>query len=433
MKLGLASRVPIPPGGLMDVIRKDAGRKRMIRRIVYISIVVITVPLITWALSRLKPAAPSVEAATLWPDTVKRGQMKVDRRGLGTLVPEETLFIPAISDGRVEKRLVQTGAKVKPDPILFVLSNPEVENSMVDAEYQLKTAEATYTDTQMTLEKQGLDQRATAATVNADFKQAQLQSDRDKELAKEGLIPDLQEKLSSVKADELAQRSKLEQERLSFSKQQVQAQLAAQRAKIDQLRAMFELKKRQVEALKIRAGIDGIITELLVQYGQRVPAGTPLAKATQPWRLKAELKIAETQAKDILLGQDAEIDTRNGIIPGKVSRIDPAVINGTRTVDVRLIGALPSGAVPDLSVDGTIEIENLKDVVYMGRPVFGQPNSTISIFKMDPDGKGASSVKVKLGRTSVNTIEVMDGLKVGDRVILSDMSAMDGHDRIRLN
>ncbi len=417
----------------MDVIRKDAGRKRMIRRIVYISIVVITVPLITWALSRLKPAAPSVEAATLWPDTVKRGQMKVDRRGLGTLVPEETLFIPAISDGRVEKRLVQQGDKVKPDTILFVLSNPEVENSMVDAEYQLKTAEATYTDTQMTLEKQGLDQRATAATVNADFKQAQLQSDRDKELAKEGLIPDLQEKLSSVKADELAQRSKLEQERLSFSKQQVQAQLAAQRAKIDQLRAMFELKKRQVEALKIRAGIDGIITELLVQYGQRVPAGTPLAKATQPWRLKAELKIAETQAKDILLGQDAEIDTRNGIIPGKVSRIDPAVINGTRTVDVRLIGALPSGAVPDLSVDGTIEIENLKDVVYMGRPVFGQPNSTISIFKIDPDGKGASRVPVKLGRTSVNTIEVMDGLKVGDRVILSDMSAMDGHDRIRLN
>ena len=417
----------------MDVIRKDAGRKRMIRRIVYISIVVITIPLITWVLSRLKPAAPSVEAATLWPDTVKRGQMKVDRRGLGTLAPEEILFIPAISDGRVEKRLVQQGDRVKPDTILFVLNNPELENSMVDAEFQLKTAEATYTDTQMTLEKQGLDQKAVAATVNADYKQAKLTADRDKELVKEGLIPDLTEKLSSVKADELAQRTKLEQERLSFSKQQVQAQLAAQRAKIDQLRAMFELKKRQVEALKIRAGIDGIITELLVQYGQRVPAGTPLAKATQPWRLKAELKIAETQAKDILVGQDAEIDTRNGIIPGKVSRIDPAVINGTRTVDVRLIGALPSGAVPDLSVDGTIEIENLKDVVYMGRPVFGQPNSTITIFKIDPDGKGASRVPVKLGRTSVNTIEILDGLKVGDRVILSDMSAMDGHDRIRLN
>lgn len=417
----------------MDVIRKDAGRKRMIRRIVYGSIVLITIPLITWGLSRLKPAAPSVEMATLWPGTVKRGQMRVDRHGLGTLAPEEILFIPAISDGRVEKRLVQQGDKVKPDTILFVLSNPELENSMVDAEFQLKTEEATYTDTQMTLEKQGLDQKAAAATVNADYKQAQLTADRDKELVKEGLIPDLQEKLSSVKADELAQRTRLEQERLAFSKQQVQAQLAAHKAKIDQLRGMFELKKRQVEALKIRAGIDGIITELLVQYGQRVPAGTPLAKATQPWRLKAELKIAETQAKDIILGQDAQIDTRNGIIPGKVSRIDPAVINGTRTVDVRLIGALPSGAVPDLSVDGTIEIENLSDVVYMDRPVFGQPNSTITIFKIDPDGKGASRVPVKLGRTSVNTIEVLDGLKVGDRVLLSDMSAMDGHDRIRLN
>jgi HlyD family secretion protein len=417
----------------MDIPRQGAGRKRLIRRIVYIVIFVVALAGITFALSRLKPAAPSVEMATLWPGTVKRGQMKVDRRGLGTLVPEETLFIPAISDGRVEKRLVQQGDKVKPDTILFVLSNPELENSMVDAEFQLKTAEATYPDTQMTLEKQGLDQKAAAATVNADYKQAQLTADRDRELAKEGLIPDLQEKLSSVKADELSQRTKLETERLSFSKQQVQAQLAAQKAKIDQLRAMFELKKQQVEALKIRAGIDGIITELLVQYGQRVPAGTPLAKATQPWRLKAELKIPETQAKDIVLGQNAQIDTRNGIIPGKVSRIDPAVINGTRTVDVRLIGALPSGAVPDLSVDGTIEIENLSDVMYVERPVFGQPNNTIQLFKIDPDGKGAERVPVKLGRSSVNTIEVLDGLKIGDRVILSDMSAWDGHDRIRLN
>jgi HlyD family secretion protein len=304
---------------------------------------------------------------------------------------------------------------------------------MVDAEYQLKTEQAKYTDLQMTLEKQGLDQKAAAATVNSEYKQAQLKADRDKELAKEGLIPDLDEKLSTVKADELLQRTKLELERLSFSKQQVQAQLSAQKAKIDQLRAMFELKRSQVESLKIRAGIDGIITEILVQYGQRVPANTALAKATQPWKLKAELKISETQAKDILIGQDAQIDTRNGIIPGKVSRIDPAVINGTRTVDVRLIGTLPSGAVPDLSVDGTIVLENLSDVVYVGRPVFGQPNSTITLFKMDPDAKGATRVPVKLGRSSVNTIEVVDGLKVGDRVILSDMSAMDGHDRIRLN
>src|SRR5579864_350362 len=417
----------------MDIVRKDAGRKRMIRRIVYITIVVVAVPLITWALSRLKPAAPSVEMATLWPDTVKRGQMKVDRHGLGTLAPEEVLFIPATTDGRVEKRLVQQGDKVKPETVLFVLTNPELENSMVDAEYQLKTAQATYEDLRVQLESKGLDQKATAATVNADYKQARLQADRDTQLAKEGLIPDIQEKLSTVKADELAQRTKLEEQRLAIADDAVKAQLAAQKAKIDQLRALFELKKSQVDSLKIRAGIDGIITELLVQVGQRIPAGTPLAKATQPWRLKAELKIAETQAKDIIVGQDAEIDTRNGIIPGKVSRIDPAVINGTRTVDVRLIGALPSGAVPDLSVDGTIEIENLSDVVYVGRPVFGQPNSTTSLFKVDPDGKGATRVQVKLGRTSVNTIEVVDGLKVGDKVILSDMSAWDGHDRIRLN
>jgi len=417
----------------MDVPRKGAGRKRLIRRIVYSVIVVVGGVAITLVLGRLKPAAPSVEMATLWPDTVKRGPMKRDVRGLGTLAPEEVLFIPATTDGRVEKRLVQQGDRVKPDTVLFTLNNPELQNSMVDAEYQLKTEQAKYTDLQMTLEKQGLDQKAAAATVNSEYKQAQLKADRDKELAKEGLIPDLDEKLSTVKADELLQRTKLELERLSFSKQQVQAQLSAQKAKIDQLRAMFELKRSQVESLKIRAGIDGIITEILVQYGQRVPANTALAKATQPWKLKAELKISETQAKDILIGQDAQIDTRNGIIPGKVSRIDPAVINGTRTVDVRLIGTLPSGAVPDLSVDGTIVLENLSDVVYVGRPVFGQPNSTITLFKMDPDAKGATRVPVKLGRSSVNTIEVVDGLKVGDRVILSDMSAMDGHDRIRLN
>jgi HlyD family secretion protein len=417
----------------MDIIRKDAGKKRMIRRIVYISIVVVTVPLITWALSRLKPAAPTVEMATLWPDTVKRGPMKRDVHGLGTLAPEEILFIPATTDGRVEKRLVQQGDKVKPDTILFVLSNAELNNSMVDAEYQLKTAEATYDDLKVQLASKGLDQKAVAATVNSDFKQAKLQADRDREMAKEGLIPDLQEKLSTVKAEELAQRTKLEEQRLAIADQAVKAQLAAQRAKIDQLRAMFELKKSQVEALKVRAGIDGILTELLVPQGARVTIGTALAKATQPWRLKAELKIAETQAKDIAIGQDAQIDTRNGIIPGKVSRIDPAVINGTRTVDVRLIGTLPSYAVPDLSVDGTIELENLSDVVYVGRPVFGQQNSTITLFKIDPDGKGATRVPVKLGRSSVNTIEVLDGLKVGDRVILSDMTQWDGHDRLRLN
>ena len=419
----------------MDVPRKDAAKKRMIRRITWIAVLVITVPLITWALSRLKPAAPSVEMATLWPDSVKRGPMKREVRGLGTLVPEETLLVPAETDGRVERRLLLPGqdATVTPNTVLIVLNNPELQNAMVDAEYQLKTAEATYDDLKVQLESKGLDQKAAAATVMADYKQAKLQADRDQQLAKEGLIPDLNEKLSTVKAEELSQRTKLEEQRLAIADEAVKAQLAAQRAKIDQLRASFELKKSQVESLKVKAGTNGIMTELLVQVGQRVTAGTALAKITQPWKLKAELKIAETQAKDIAIGQDAEVDTRNGIIPGKVSRIDPSVINGTRTVDVRLIGQLPQGAVPDLSVDGTIIVENLPDVVYMGRPVFGQPNSTITIFKIDPDGRGATRVPVKLGRSSVNTIEILDGLKVGDRVILSDMSAQDGHDRIRLN
>jgi len=419
----------------MDVPRKDAGRKRVIRRVVWIVAIVIALAGITFAVSRLKPAAPSVEMATLWPDTVKRGPMRVDRRGLGTLVPEEKLVVPANTDGRVEKRLVLPGqdAVVKPDTVLMILTSPELENSMVDAEYQLKTAEATYDDLKVQLASKGLDQKATAATVNSDYKQAKLQADRDTELAKEGLLPDLQAKLSAVKSEELAQRTKLEEQRLAMADEAVKAQLAAQRAKIDQLRAMYELKRSQVAALKVKAGTNGIMTELLVEVGQRVVAGTALARITQPWKLKAELKIAETQAKDIAIGQDAQIDTRNGIIPGKVSRIDPSVINGTRTVDVRLTGALPPGAVPDLSVDGTIEVENLSDVVYVGRPVFGQPNSTVTLFKIDPDGKGATRVPVKLGRTSVNSIEILDGLRVGDRVILSDMSAMDGHDRIRLN
>lgn len=402
---------------------------------VWIVSIVIALAGITFALSRLKPAAPSVEMATLWPDTVKRGPMRVDRHGLGTLVPEEKLVVPANTDGRVEKRLVLPGqdAVVKPDTVLMILMSPELENSMVDAEYQLKTAEATYDDLKVQLASKGLDQKATAATVNSDYKQAKLQADRDTELAKEGLLPDLQAKLSAVKSEELAQRTKLEEQRLAMADEAVKAQLAAQRAKIDQLRAMYELKRSQVAALKVKAGTNGIMTELLVEVGQRVVAGTALARITQPWKLKAELKIPETQAKDIAIGQDAQIDTRNGIIPGKVSRIDPSVINGTRTVDVRLTAALPPGAVPDLSVDGTIEVENLSDVVYVGRPVFGQPNSTITLFKIDSEGKGATRVPVKLGRTSVNSIEILDGLRVGDRVILSDMSAMDGHDRIRLN
>jgi HlyD family secretion protein len=304
---------------------------------------------------------------------------------------------------------------------------------MIGAEYNLKSAEAGMKDLKAKLESERLDKKAIAAQVQSDYHSARLTADRDKELLKEGLIPDLQEKLSTVKAEELATRDALETERLNVVKQSVQAQLDAQQVKVDQLRAEYQLKKDQVEALKVKAGTEGIMQQLLVEVGQRVTAGTALAKVTQPWKLKAALQIAETQAKDIMIGQDAEVDTRNGIIPAKVMRIDPSVISGTRTVDVKLEGALPPGAVPDLSVDGVIELERLTNVMYIGRPVFGQPNSTVTLFKMEPDGKHASRVQVKLGRSSVNTIEILEGLKVGDTVILSDMSAMDQHDRILLN
>lgn len=417
----------------MDIQRKGVGRKKMIRRIIFIAVGVVALAGITLGINRLKPAAISVERATVWPDTVRRGPMVREVHGLGTLVPEDTLLIPAPTDGRIENRFILAGTPVHKDTLLMVMTNPELEQSKVDAEYQLKSAEAGYTDLKVQLESKGLDQKAVAAQVQSDFHQAKLKADRDTELAKQGLIPDLDMKLSTVKAEELSTRTKLEEQRLAIASQSVEAQLAEQKVKIEQLRALYDLKKNQVESLRVRAGTEGVMQQLLVEVGQRVVAGTPLAKVVQPWKLKAELKIPETQVKDVTQGQHAAIDTRNGIIPGLVSRIDPAAINGTVTVDVRLTGELPPGARPDLSVDGTIELEKLNDVVYMGRPVFGQPNSTITIFKVDPDGKGAGRVKVQLGRASVNTIEVLGGLRVGDQVILSDMSAYDSHDRIRLN
>lgn len=422
----------------MDVERKGVKKKKLIRRIVYITLVLIAIPLITWGLSRLKPAAPSVERATVWIDTVKRGPMVRQVRGLGTLIPEELLYIAAAFDGRIEKLPLQQGEKVKPDTVLVVLSNPDMELAANDLEWQVKQAQANYQDLKVKLQSQVLDQKSKLAQVESDLTQAQLNRERDEQLFKLQLKPDLDVKISVAKYQALAAQSEVSKKQTEIFAQSVQAQLDVQKVQIEKLQAAYDLKRRQVQQLTIRAGTDGVLQELgsggvLLQVGQRVTPGTMLAKIAQPWKLKAELKIAETQAKDIMLGQKAEIDTRNGIIPGHVIRIDPAVVNGTRTVDCKLDGPLPAGAVPDLSVDGTIELERLTDVVYVGRPVFGQANSTVGLFKLDPDGKGASRVQVKLGRSSVNTIEVLDGLKVGDQVILSDMSAWDAYNRIRLN
>lgn len=390
---------------------------------------------VTLGIGRLKPAAPTVERSTVWIDAVKRGPMNRDVRGLGTLVPEETLLIPAITDGRVEQILIRPGTEVAPDSVILVLTNPELQTAALTSEYALKTAEAEYANLKVTLDKLALDQRAAAAQVSAEFHAARLKADRDAQLATEGLVPSVDAEISKVNARELGVRYDIEQKRTAMHAEAAAAQLAAAKVKMDQARAEYQLKLHQVEQLKVRAGTRGMLQALPtpVEVGQQVTAGTALAKVAQPWKLKAELKIAETQAKDVALGQPATIDTRNGVVEGRVVRIDPAVLNGTVTVDVRLEGPLPQGARPDLSVDGTIRLEHLPDVVYVGRPVFGQPESTVTLFRLEPDGKHASRVEVKLGRSSVNSIEIREGLRVGDQVVLSDMSAWDNYDRIRLN
>jgi HlyD family secretion protein len=382
--------------------------------------------------SKLEPAAPTVERATVWIDSVKRGPIVIERKGIGKLAPEEIVVIPSLQDGQVIKVLVKSGVKVKPDTVLMVLTNPDMELAANDLEWQVKQAEANYADLKVRLQSQRFDQVAAVSSAENALKQASLNKDKDEQLFKLQLQTELNVKLTEANWEQATNRFQTEKQKLDIMKESTDAQLESQKVQIDKLRATWERKKQQLTELTIRAGTDGVVQELTLQVGTRVTSGTVVAKVAQA-TLQAELQIAETQAKDILLGQKAAIDTRNGIIPGHVVRIDPNVINGTRTVDCKLDGPLPSGAVPDLSVDGTVEIQRLADVVYIGRPVFGQPDSSVSLFKLEPDGKGAARVTVKLGRSSVNTIEVLDGLKVGDQVILSDMSAQDQNPRIRLD
>ncbi len=416
----------------MDVPRQGTARKRLIRRVVVGAVLLAAALVATVALSRLKPAAPDVERATVWLDTVKQGPMVREVRGLGSLVPEQILWIPATTDGRVERLLVLPGAVVKANSVLAVLTNPELELAALDAEYEVKAAEARFKDLQVQLESQRLVQQADLAKIQSDYRQARLRSDRDNKLAEAGLMIDLDRQISLAAAEQLDNRRQVEKQRLEMNAHSMEAQLAVQKAEIQRLRALAEMKRSQVAALRVLAGADGVLQEVSVQVGQRVGAGTILAKVVQPEKLKAELKIPETQAKDVQIGQKVQVDTRNGVIPGSVSRIDPSVRDGTVTVDVKLEGALPAGARPDLSVDGTIELEHLESVVYVGRPATGQPAGTIGLFRLGPDGKEASRVSVKLGRASVSTIEILEGLRPGDQVILSDMSQWDSYDRIRL-
>lgn len=419
----------------MDIPRTGARRRKIIRWSAFTAVVVAVLLAGFLTIPRLKPAAPGVDMSTLWPDTVKRGPMLREVRGLGTLVPEESMLIPATTDGRVQRILIRPGTPVKADSVVMILTSQELDTALLSAEYTLKAAEADYENLKVTLEKSKIDMQATAAQVGADYNTAKLKADRDAALAKEGLFSEVDAKISTVTAEELKGRYELEKQRLAINAQAEEAQLAAQKVKVEQLRADYNLKKSQVDQLRVRAGVEGMLQQLPmpVEEGQKVTAGTPLAKVSQPSKLKAELKIAETQVKDISIGQSASIDTRNGLIEGHVSRIDPSILNGTVTVDVSLKGPLPSAARPDLSVDGTIQLEKLDDVVYVGRPVFGQQDAVVQLFRVEPDGKYANKVKVAFGKSSVNTIEVKDGLQVGDKVILSDMSAYDGYDRIRLN
>jgi HlyD family secretion protein len=417
----------------MDIARPEFAKKRRKKRIIYSLAVILAVVAVTLGLSQLEPAAPVVSANTVYTDIVKRGEMLRQVRGLGTLVPEEIRWIPAVTQGVVERILLRPGAEVRPDSVILILSNPELERQVLDAELQLKAAEAQFENLKVQLESQLLTQRAAAATIQAEYRQAKMQVEVDEQLAKEGLISELNLKQSRVRAEELAVRQELEAKRLAIAMQAVESQLEVQRAAVEQQRALYIQRKRELDQLRVRPGMQGVLQQVAVEVGQQVTPGTNLARVADLSRLKAEIRIPETQAKDVVVGQKAVIDTRNGIVPGRVSRVDPAVREGTVLVDVALEGPLPQGARPDLSIDGTIEIERLTDVLYVGRPVHGQPNSTISLFKLLPNSNEAVRVQVRLGRSSVNTMEILEGLQEGDRVILSDMSAHDAYDRIRLN
>jgi HlyD family secretion protein len=416
----------------MDIPRKSAARKRRLRQILYAAVALIAVVVVTVGVSRLKPAAPGVERSTVWIDTVKRGPMLREVRGPGTLVPEEIRVIAAATQGRVERILLKPGTAVDANTVLIELSNAELEQTAQDAEYQLRAGQADYNNLKVRLESERMTQEAAAATVRADYQQAKLQVETDETLAKDGLIPAIILKLSRVKAEELAHRYSIEEKRVEVSKKSVDAQLAAQEARVSQFQALSRLKHTQVATLKVLAGTAGVLQQMQVEVGQQVAPGTNLARVVEPQHLKAELKIAETQAKDIALGQRASIDTRNGIIPGHVIRIDPAAQQGTVTIDAAL-EATVQGARPDLSVDGTIELERLDNVLYVGRPAFGQSQSTISLFKLEDGGQTAVRMQVKLGRSSVNTVEILEGLREGDQVILSDTSQWDNYNHIRLN
>jgi HlyD family secretion protein len=417
----------------MDIARPSQAKAKRRKRIVLGAAGVLVLAGITFGLSRLKPAAPSVDSSTVWIDTVKRGPMTRQVRGPGTLVPVDITWIAARTQGRVDRIELHPGAIVKPDSVIMVLSNPDVKQAAVDAESQLTAGEAELANLKVTLEGNELNAESDAASAKARFESARLQAEVDENLFKDGLDSALDVRLAKVDAEQAATLNTIALKKYAFAKESTAPQLAVKQAEVDRLAAQARLKRDEAQALNVTAGMSGVLQVVPVEVGAQVQPGTNLARVADPTRLKAVVQIAETQAKDVQLGQAAEIDTRNGLISGQVSRIDPSVQNGTVTVDVALPKELPTGARPDLSVDGTVVLEQLTDVVYVGRPAFGQENGPVTMYRIDPGGTYATRTRVQLGRSSVNTIEIVAGLVPGDRVVLSDMSQWDAYDRIKLN
>lgn len=422
-------------GSGMDISRPDIGRKRRRKRIILGVVTVAAIALVTVVLMRLEPAAPSVSSEP-WTDTVVQGEMRREVSGNGVLVPEAIQLVQAESPGTVIRIAVQPGAAVEADTVILELANPELKQGAFDAEWAARAAGAQLEKLRVSVESERLQLESALASLRSDAKQAALEARANEVLSKDGLVPSIEMERTRAKAQDLEARVTIEEKRLKFSADSARAQLAVQEAEVEKLKAQRDLRKHMVENLVVRAGISGVLTQMgdreSLQTGQRVAANATLAKVVVPTRLKAEIKIAETQARDVALGQKVSVDTRNGIVPGQVVRVDPAVQNSTVLVEVKLLGPLPKGARPDLSVEGTVELERLENVMHVGRPVQGQPESTVGLFKVTADGTHAVRVPVKLGRSSVSSIEIVEGLAVGDKVILSDMSQYDAHNRVRL-
>ena len=416
-----------------DIARDPAILKRKrLRQAGLGAIVLVILVAVSVQLARMEPAAPSVERATVLEDTVKRGSIIRQVRGVGTLVPEDTRWLPATTEGRVERILLRPGANVQADSVILVLSNPQVEQEAINARLALQSSRAQLDNLRAQLQNELLTQEALAASIESDFEQARMEAQANEALAKEQLVSDLILKQSQLKAQTLKNRVAIEGRRLAAAKDGNEARLRVQQATVDQAQAIVDLSASRLKALQVTPGFSGVLQQVPVDVGQRVGPGQNLARVADPGRLKAELRVAETEARDIEVGQPAEVDTRSGVVAGRVSRKDPAAANGTVTIDVSMTGELPRGAVPDMSVDGTVQLQRLEDVLYVGRPSLGQDNSTAGLFRVvDADGN-AQRVQVKFGLSSVNAIVVLSGLKEGDRVVLSDMSSYDSYDRVRL-